>query len=101
MDSSIKSFIRDLSLNLLTNNYEIEVDTSKRFSNKIRMFIPNRKLIDYIIKSGGIMTGSRALRCFKLNGKYLLERKTKDWDFILTQQMAFEVCDKLHVAVFV
>jgi hypothetical protein len=93
----MKSFVRDLNLNLLTSNHKIEVDISKRYNNRVRLFMPNRKLIDYVIKSGGVLTGSRALRCFKVNDKYVLERNTKDWDFIITQKMAFDICDKFDI----
>lgn len=93
----IKKFVRDLNLNLLTNNYNIQIDPSKRFNNRINWFMPSRKLIDYITKSGGVLTGSRALRCFKINDKFLLERKSKDWDFIITPEMAFEICNRFNI----
>ena len=95
----MKSFVRDLSLNLLTNNHKIEIDVSKRYNDKIRWFMPSRKLINHIIESGGVLTGSRALRCFKINGKSILDRRTKDWDFIVTQEMAFKICDKFSIGI--
>lgn len=95
----MKSFVRDLSLNLLTNNHKIEIDVSKRYNDKIRWFMPSRKLIIHIIESGGVLTGSRALRCYKINGKSILDRRTKDWDFIVTQEMAFKICDKFDIGI--
>lgn len=95
----IKSFVRDLNLNLITNNHKIEIDTSKRYNDKIRLFMPSRKLINHIVESGGILTGSRALRCYKINGKPILDRRTKDWDFIVTQEMAFKICDKFDIGI--
>ena len=99
MNNEMKSFVRDLSLNLLTNNHKIEIDVSKRYNDKIRWFMPSRKLINHIIESGGVLTGSRALRCFKINGKSILDRRTKDWDFIVTQEMAFKICDKFDIGI--
>jgi len=98
-NNEMKSFVRDLSLNLLTNNHKIEIDSSKRYNNKIRWFMPSRKLINHIIESGGVLSGSRALRCFKINGKSILDRRTKDWDFIVTQDMAFKICDKFEIGI--
>lgn len=95
----IKSFVRDLNLNLITNNHKIEIDASKRYNDKIRWFMPSRKLINHIVESGGILTGSRALRCYKINGKTILDRRTKDWDFIVTQEMAFKICDKFNIGI--
>ena len=99
MNNEMKSFVRDLSLNLLTNNHKIEIDVSKRYNDKIRWFMPSRKLIIHIIESGGVLTGSRALRCYKINGKSILDRRTKDWDFIVTQEMAFKICDKFDIGI--
>jgi hypothetical protein len=99
MNTEMKSFVRDLSLNLLTNNHKIEIDSSKRYNDKIRWFMPSRKLINHIIESGGVLTGSRALRCYKINGKSILDRRTKDWDFIVTQDMAFKICDNFDIGI--
>jgi hypothetical protein len=99
MNNEMKSFVRDLSLNLLTNNHKIEIDSSKRYNDKIRWFMPSRKLINHIIESGGVLTGSRALRCYKINGKSILDRRTKDWDFIVTQDMAFKICDNFDIGI--
>jgi len=99
MNNEMKSFVRDLSLNLLTNNHKIEIDVSKRYNDKIRWFMPSRKLINHIIESGGVLTGSRALRCYKINGKSILHRRTKDWDFIVTQDMAFKICDNFDIGI--
>ena len=95
----MKSFVRDLNLNLLTNNAEIEIDPSKRYCDRFRWFMPNRKLIASIIKSGGILTGSRALRCYKVNGEYILDRRTKDWDFVVTQDIAFKICAQYDINI--
>lgn len=93
----IKTFNRDLNLEILTNIYNIDIDSSKIFNDKIRWFMPNRKLIDYSIKSGAVLTGSRALRCIKVNGKFILERRCKDWDFIVTPKIAFNIFNQFNI----
>ena len=93
----IKSFVRDLNLNLITNSTKIEIDPSKRYCDKIRWFMPNRKLISSIIKAGGVLTGSRSLRCYKVNGEHILDRRTKDWDFVVTQDIAFKICAQYNI----
>jgi hypothetical protein len=93
----MKSFVRDLNLNLITSNQNIEIDITKRYNDKIRWFMPNRNLIAYIIECGGVLTGSRALRCYKINDHYILDRRTKDWDFIITQDMAFKICERFDI----
>ena len=95
--AEMKSFVRDLNLNLITNSNKIEIDPSKRYCDKIRGFMPNRKLISSIIKAGGVLTGSRSLRCYKVNGEHILDRKTKDWDFVVTQDIAFKICAQYNI----
>jgi hypothetical protein len=93
----MKSFVRDLNLNLITSNQKIEIDITKRYNDKIRWLMPNRNLIAYIIECGGVLTGSRALRCYMVNGNQILDRRTKDWDFIITQDMAFKICERFDI----
>ncbi len=93
----IKSYMRDMNLEILTNYPEIKIDISKRYFNKFRFFYPNRKLINYVTKIGGVLTGSRAIRCFTIDGKPILQRKVKDWDFIVTLDMAFKICDDMKL----
>jgi hypothetical protein len=95
--TDMRSFVRDLNLNLITSNQKIEIDITKRYNDKIRWFMPNRNLIAYIIECGGVLTGSRALRCYMVNGNQILDRRTKDWDFIITQDMAFKICERFDI----
>lgn len=96
-DSSIKSYLRDINLEILTNCPDVKVDVSKRYSNRFRIFYPSRKLIKYVTKIGGVLTGSRAIRCYTISGKPILERKVKDWDFVVTLDMAFKICDEMGI----
>lgn len=88
----IKSYIRDLNLSLIMNDHKVDTDISKR-KDKYQFMKKNYKLIKYITKSGGVLTGSRAIRCYSVDGKQLLDRHSKDWDFIITREMAFKICE--------
>jgi len=97
MLNTLKSYIRDINLDILMNCPDVNIDISKRYYNKFRLFYPSRKLIKYVTGIGGVLTGSRAIRCFTINGKPILERKVNDWDFIVTLDMAFKICADMDI----
>ena len=97
--TEIKTFVRDINLTLLSTSKKVDIDISKRYCDKIRLFMPNRKLIKYVTEIGGVLTGSRALRCFKIDGKQMFDRRSKDWDFVVTTEMAFNICNKFDISV--
>jgi len=93
----IKSYIRDIKMNLLmSSGYKITHDISKQ-SDGLQFLRRNNKLIRYTKSLGGVLTGSRALKCYKINNTPILERQTKDWDFIITREMAFKICNKFNI----
>lgn len=93
----IKSYIRDIKMNLLmSSGYKISHDISKQ-SDGLQFLRRNNKLIRYTKSIGGILTGSRALKCYKINDIPVLERQTKDWDFLITREMAFKICNKFNI----
>ncbi len=93
----IKSYIRDIRINLvMSDSYKITHDISKQ-SDALQFLRRNNKLIRYTKSIGGVLTGSRALKCYKINNTPILERKTKDWDFIITREMAFKICNKFNI----
>ena len=96
--NELKSYLRDINLEILMESPDVEIDISKRYYNRFRLFYPSRKLIKYVTKIGGVLTGSRAIRCFTINGKPILERRVKDWDFIVTLDMAFKICDEMEIS---
>ena len=87
----IKAYLRDINLDILMNCPNVKIDISKRYYNKFRLFYPSRKLINYVTKIGGVLTGSRAIRCYTIEGKPILERRVNDWDFVVTLDMAFKL----------
>lgn len=67
---------------------------------KLRWFLniyPKKKLIKYINSVGGVLTGSRSMKCYDINGKPVLYRKTNDWDFMITEAMAYEIFDEFGI----
>jgi hypothetical protein len=92
---SIKSHLRDINLDLLMNSQNVRIDISRRFNTKFRLFYPSKKLINCIIKHGGVLTGSRAIRCFLLDNKPLLDRRVEDWDFLITLPMAYSIFNQM------
>ena len=85
--------IRDIKLNLLMSENTITIDPTKR-KGKLTFLRPGYSLVKQLIKMGAIVTGSRALRCYKINDKQLFDRKPRDWDFLVTEQMAMKRCDE-------
>lgn len=89
--------MRDINLEILMNSPDVKIDVSKRYYNKFRLFYPSRKLIKYVTNIGGVLTGSRAIRCYTISGKPILERRVNDWDFIVTLDMAFKICADMGI----
>ena len=95
--NEIKAYMRDINLDILMNCPNVKIDISKRYYNKFRLFYPSRKLIKYVTNIGGVLTGSRAIRCYTIEGKPILERRVNDWDFIVTLDMAFKICADMGI----
>ena len=95
--NEIKAYMRDINLDILMNCPDVKIDISKRYYNKFRLFYPSRKLIKYVTEIGGVLTGSRAIRCYTIEGKPILERRVNDWDFIVTLDMAFKICADMSI----
>ena len=89
--------MRDINLDILMNCPDVKIDISKRYNTRFRLFYPSKKLIKYVTKIGGVLTGSRAIRCYTIGGKPILERPVTDWDFIVTLDMAFKICADMGI----
>jgi hypothetical protein len=77
---------------MLTGGYDVQYDTSKSRS-KYQFLKLNWKLIKYITNLGGVLTGSRALKCCTINDRSMIDRRPNDFDFLITRKMAFQICD--------
>ena len=92
MTGTLKSYIRDINLNMITGGYHVDYNTSKSRS-KFQFLKLNWKLIKYVTNLGGVLTGSRALKCCSINDTPMLDRRPDDFDFLITKKMAFQICD--------
>jgi hypothetical protein len=92
MTGTLKSYIRDINLNMIAGTYDVQYDTSKSRS-KYQFLKPNWKLIKYVTNLGGVIAGSRALKCCTINNRPMFDRKPNDFDFLITKKMAFQIFD--------
>jgi hypothetical protein len=92
----IKKYFRDIKLSFLLDKYNIKV-CDKKLDDKFSFLKKNNKIIKYANSIGAVLTGSRALSSYVIDGKSIIERKPNDWDFIITQEMAFDICNKFNI----
>ncbi len=88
-----KSHMRDLSIDIVSNSTILSIDSNRRF-DRWQFLRKNNKIIKYALSIGGVLTGSRALKCYKYKGKFLFDRKSRDWDILVTEDMIFKIADK-------
>ncbi len=95
-----KSLSRDIKIGISTGEYKVSVDTSNLFNDFFFIVNHKRKIIKFLFEIGAVLTGSRALDCYRINNKRIFNRKPKDWDFILTKKQFFKLCDKYKIYDF-
>ena len=88
----IVSNFRDINISLLSNN-KIDLD-KKRIYSRFNFLRGNKSIINYALSIGGVLTGSRALRAYKINDNYIFDRKANDWDILITKDMMYLLSDK-------
>jgi hypothetical protein len=89
--NDMTSTMRNLKLSSLLGNSLINTETPKK---PFWSFLKSRSYerVRELNEMGGIITGSRALKYYKINGVPLLKRKAKDWDIILNRSAFFKFC---------
>lgn len=95
-----KSLSRDIKIGISTGEYKVSVDTTNLFNDFFFIVNHKRKIIKFLFEIGAVLTGSRALDCYRINNKRIFNRKPKDWDFILTKKQFFKLCDKYKIYDF-
>lgn len=95
-----KSLSRDIKIGISTGEYKVSVDTNNLFNDFFFIVNHKRKIIKFLFEIGAVLTGSRALDCYRINNKRIFNRKPKDWDFILTKKQFFKLCDKYKIYDF-
>ena len=87
-----ESLIRDIKLGIATGDYNVTIDTDRLPGYSYYFLNKKRKMVKDILNRGIVLVGSRALDCYKLNGRVLLNREPNDWDFVLTTNQFLEIC---------
>lgn len=90
--SEIRTFIRDFKIKELmedTGN-RIEIVTPKK--RLLEFLWPGTKYIKQLNGLDGIITGSRALSLYRINGESIIKRKPKDWDYLLDKRNFMKFC---------
>jgi hypothetical protein len=85
------SLVRDIKLGITTGDYKITINTTDLLGTSYSIF-KKRKIVKDILDRGIILVGSRALNCYRVNGKKVINRKPNDWDFVLTKDQFLEIC---------
>lgn len=93
---TFKKHIRKLKIDLLNNSDTIIFDSNKLFST-FDIFKPNNRKIKWLLKNNSILTGSRFLKCLKINDSQILFDKTNDWDFIVSEELMIKFCKKFNI----
>lgn len=86
--------VRDIRLGVTTGEYNITIDDSQLPGRLYFLLNKKRRILLDIFKLGGVLIGSRALACYKINGHKTLNRKPDDWDFIMTRDQFLLLCKK-------
>ncbi len=88
-----KQILRDFRLNIIDNS----VSQTCNFiwpDWKYFLLNPKRRILKSLLKHG-VLVGSRALACYKINGKPSINRNPRDWDIVMTRDK-FNIFCKEH-----
>lgn len=94
------SISRDIKLGLATGEYNLSTHTENLPGWSYYFWNKKRQIIKDLCKRGFLLTGSRALNCYKINDRNLLNRRPKDWDFICTKQQFLTLCKDYKIYNF-
>ena len=88
-----KSFIRDFKMDSLNEESMLSVHTPKRSVFSFLYWRGNNKLNE-LMKMGGIIVGSRALKFYYCGKTPLIDRKCDDWDIVIDKVSFTNFCSK-------
>lgn len=100
MIPEIKTLQRELKLGQISESNSITIDNKKGLPRNSYFWWKNRKIIKEFLKRGYILSGSRALNCYRVNGKSLLDRIPRDWDFLITKEQFIDICKENKIYDF-
>jgi hypothetical protein len=98
MNENLK-LIRDIKLNISIGELEPIIDLNQ-LPGFFYFLSRKRKIINYLFENGAVLTGSRALKCYSINGKRMLNREPNDWDFLVTQDQFIKLCGDYDIYDF-
>lgn len=90
--ADIRTFMRDFKIKEImeiTGN-KFEIITPKR--SVFSFLWKGNRTINQLSDFGGIVTGSRALSMYHINGQPILNRKPQDWDFLIDKKNFMKFC---------
>ncbi len=99
MIPEIKTLQRDLKLGQISETHSITVSKKGLPSNSY-FWWKKRKIIKEFLKRGYVLSGSRALNCYRVNGKSILNRIPRDWDFLITREQFIDICKENKIYDF-
>jgi hypothetical protein len=99
MIPEIKTMQRDLKLGQISGSNVITLDT-KGLPSGLYFWWKKRKIIKSLLKKGYILSGSRALKCYRVNGNEVLNREARDWDFLVTKDQFMDICKEQGIYDF-
>jgi len=83
------SILREITLKLIESDVTLDLSRMPSF---LYFLIPRRKVVKKLLKSPAVLTGSRALSLYKTKGEFILKRKPRDWDFVITREDFLKFC---------
>jgi hypothetical protein len=92
----VKSFLRDFKLDKLENNYNIDISNQSNFFYRISK---KRKILNKLYSLGGILTGSKALSLYRINGEKILNRSPNDIDIVISKENFYKFCGLYNIEI--
>lgn len=86
----VESFLREIKLSNILDDNSITIVKYKR--TPFNFFWKGWKKINRLLKLDGVITGSTALSMYRYKGEKIFNRKSKDWDFILSKDNLKKFC---------
>jgi hypothetical protein len=86
----VESFLREIKLTNILEDSSITIVKYKR--TPFNFFWKGWKKIETLFKLNGVITGSTALSMYRYKGEKIFNRKSKDWDFILSKDNLKKFC---------
>ena len=98
--SETRTFLRDFKIKELLDLKSNEFKILKPKRGIFSFLYKGWRKIDELSELGGIITGSTALSLYRFNGQPLINRKTNDWDILLSKENFLKFCGLNNLSNF-